>query len=377
MKKNIVVIHGGGPTCVINASLYGVIQRAKAAEEIGHIYGALGGIDGILEGRLYPLEILPEADLEKLPLTPRSVLGTSRKRLSDPEYAGILEKLRQLGIAGLFANGGNGTMNTCARLSLLSRSPDLQMIGIPKTVDNDIPRTDHCPGYGSAARFTAVSALELGFDLSSMPRQIIIMETMGRNAGWLAASSALAGPDLIYFPELSFDEEEFLLDVKRVYEESGRALVVVSEGLRNRKGATVTPPILQRGRDVYFGHISAHLAQLVIGRLGIKARGEKPGLLGRASVALQSATDREDAVGAGIRAVEAFLEGRSNVMIGFKRDKNCVSQTCLIPLSDVANGERKLPAEFINGRGSGVTAAFIDYVTPLIGGALPEYKLLG
>ena len=243
--------------------------------------------------------------------------------------------------------------------------------------------TDHTPGYGSAARFIAASTAEVGADVRALPIHVCVMEAMGRNAGWITAASALArkkpgdAPHLIYLPERPFHEEEFLEDVKRLYEEKGGVVVVASEGLKNEKGEPIVPPVFKAGRATYYGDVSAYLANLVIQKLGIKARSEKPGLCGRASIAWQSPVDREEAVLAGREALRTAMAGGSGVMIGLIRDENEDGgyhvHTSAIPIKEVMLHERVLPDEYINDRGNDVTGAFLEWCRPLIGPELRDF----
>jgi len=381
VKGNLLVVHGGGPTAVINASLYGVIREAMKHDEIGGIYGALGGVDGVFNGRFIDFRQQSEKQINLLPFTPASAIGTSRKHLESSDYERIVEALKEHNIKYLLFNGGNGSMDTCGKIHELSKEYGIKVIGIPKTVDNDIAVTDHSPGFGSAARYIAVSVAEVAQDIKAMPIHVCIIETMGRNAGWIAASSALArkkagdAPHLIYLPERPFNTGEFLRDVKDLYDKLGGVVVVASEGLKNEKGEPIVEPVLKKGRDVYFGDVSSHLALLVMKELGIKARSEKPGILGRASVTLQSSVDREEAIRVGEFAVQQILDGKSGYMVGLKRASNDPYQCdpVLIPLKEVMMYEKKMPESYINARGNDVTEEFIEYCRPLIGGPLPEY----
>ena len=381
MKANILIVHGGGPSPVINASLYGAIQEAKKHEDIGSIYGAIGGVDGILNESLIDFKEQPQEKIALLPQTPATAIGTSRTHLTDQDYEKIVEVCVKKNIKYVLFNGGNGSMDTCGKIYKKAAQQDIRVIGIPKTIDNDIAITDHSPGFGSAARYLAVSVAEAAQDVKAMPIHVSIIESMGRNTGWIAASSALArknggdAPHLIYVPERAFNEKEFLEDVKRLYDRLGGVIVVASEGLKNEKGDPIVDPILTKGRDVYFGDVSSHLAMLVIKELGIKARSEKPGILGRSSATLQSATDREEAIRAGAFAAKAAIEGSTGYMVGFERASapSYACETILIPIEQVMMTEAVLPDNFINERGNDVTQAFIDYCKPLIGGPLPEY----
>ena len=381
MKANVLIAHGGGPSPVINASLYGAIQEAKKHEDIDSIYGAIGGVDGILNESLIDFKEQPQEKIALLPQTPATAIGTSRTHLTDQDYEKIVEVCVKKNIKYVLFNGGNGSMDTCGKIYKKAAQQDIRVIGIPKTIDNDIAITDHSPGFGSAARYLAVSVAEAAQDVKAMPIHVSIIESMGRNTGWIAASSALArknggdAPHLIYVPERAFNEKEFLEDVKRLYDRLGGVIVVASEGLKNEKGDPIVDPILTKGRDVYFGDVSSHLAMLVIKELGIKARSEKPGILGRSSATLQSATDREEAIRAGAFAAKAAIEGSTGYMVGFERASapSYACETILIPIEQVMMTEAVLPDNFINERGNDVTQAFIDYCKPLIGGPLPEY----
>ena len=380
--KNLLIMHGGGPTAVINASLYGAIQEAKRHPDVGHIYGAIGGSGGLMKEQLRDLREISEQELFLLLTTPGSAIGTSRDRLREDEYQRMAEVLRKYEIGYVLMNGGNGTMDTCGKLYRQCREDglDVRVMGIPKTMDNDIAVTDHSPGYGSAARYIAASVQEVCADVKSLPIHVVVIEASGRNAGWITAAAALArvepgdGPDLIYLPERPFKEEAFLQDVSRLIEKKKGVVVVVSEGLRDDKGEPVAEPVLQIGRDVYFGDVCGHLANLVQRRLGYKARAEKPGLLGRASISWQSSVDREEACLAGELACRAVLEGETGKMVAFKRDEGADYKVTpiLVPIEQVMLEEKKLPDAFINAAGNDVTDAFVRWVAPLIGEPLPR-----
>lgn len=383
MTENVLVVHGGGPTAVINSSLYGVIKQAKESGRIAHVYGAIGGSEGILKERFLDLMQFPEEMLQRLLTTPATAIGSSRYALESGDYKKMAEIFVRNQIRYVLLNGGNGTMDTCGKLYEACRKSGIYVVGIPKTIDNDIAITDHTPGYGSAARYIAETTAEVGVDVKSLPIHVCILEAMGRNAGWITAASALArkkagdAPHLIYLPERPFREEEFLEDVGRLYEKQGGVVVVVSEGLKNQAGDPIVPPIFRSERAVYYGDVSAYLAGLVIRKLGIKARSEKPGICGRASVALQSPVDRDEAVLAGCEALKAAMEGESGVMVGFVRENEKNGgyhvRTRLIPIRQVMLHERKIPAEYINERGNDVTEEFVKWCRPLIGAGIPDY----
>lgn len=381
-KKNLLIIHGGAPTAVINASLYGAVQEAKRHAEIGHIYGAHGGGLAAAAGRFIDLGAVPEDALALLPQSPSSAIGTSRDCLAPEDYTAIAQSLSAHNIGYVCYNGGNGSMDACGKLRAAcdALGLDVTVVGIPKTMDNDIAVTDHAPGYGSAARYMAASVAEVCCDVKGLPIHVVVIEAMGRNAGWVTAASALAaesgtgGPDLIYLPERPFDEAQFLADVQELITRKGCGVVVASEGLRDADGKPIVEPVMTVGRATYFGDVCTHLANLIIKKLGYKARGEKPGLLGRASIAWQSPSDREEAILAGREAVKAAVAGKGDVMVGFEREPGAEYKVrpILIPLAQVMLTEKKLPDAFINEKGNGVTPEFIAWCRPLVG-ALPRF----
>lgn len=380
MEENLLVVHGGGPTAVLNASLYGVIKQAMESPVIKKIYGAIGGTEAILAENFLDMKTLPDEKIELLLQTPGTAIGSSRFPLEQEQYESMVSILKKYKIKYVLFNGGNGTMDTCGKLSRVCKEEGIYVVGIPKTMDNDISIIDHAPGFPSAAKYIATVTKEVGADVKSLPIHVCVIEAMGRNAGWITAASALArknpgdAPHLIYLPERNFCEEEFLEDVKRLYDELGGVVVVVSEGLRNEKGESIVPPIFKTDRAVYYGDVSAYLAELVIKKLGIKARSEKPGLCGRASIALSSEVDRKEAVLVGREAVKAALAGASGVMVGIKRKEGTEYEieTPLIPVEEVMLHERVMPDEYINERGNDITEKFVNWCWPLIDGELPE-----
>lgn len=384
MKENLVIIHGGGPTAVLNCSLYGAVKEAMASGAVGHVYGAIGGTGGLLRERLLDFSSVPEQELEKLPATPATAIGTSRDALESEDYIRMAGILREKGIRYVLMNGGNGTMDACGKLAAVCRDKGIFVMGIPKTMDNDIAITDHCPGFGSIARYMAGTVRELAVDVRSLPIHVVVLESLGRNAGWATASAALAkeqsgdAPHLIYLPERPFAEDEFLDRVKTLYDRLGGVVVVASEGLHDEAGKPIVPPIFQTGRSTYFGDVSSHLAQMVVRRLGIKARSEKPGILARASIAWQSPVDAAEAELAGREACRAALAGESGQMVAFRRlsTQPYRCETFLVPIEEVMLGERTLPADYINPEGSGATDAFCDWCRPLIGGPVPSMARL-
>lgn len=380
---NALIVHGGAPTAVMNASLYGVIREAKKSQHIDKLYAAIGGSGSIVKERFLDLLTVPEAQAALLPLTPASAIGTSRDALEAEDYHQIAETLRKNDIRCIFFNGGNGTMDACGKVYQACRDIgyEVQVVGIPKTIDNDIAVTDHAPGFASAARYVAQTVSEISQDVRALPIHVSVVETMGRNAGWLTAAAALArsgdgdGPDLIYLPECSFDEDKFLTDVDRLVREKRGVVVAASEGLHYTGGIPIVEPIFQVGRSTYYGDVGAHLANLVIRRLGVKARSEKPGIIGRCSISQQSRVDREEAELVGAEAVRAALSGENGVMVGIFRDSTdpYAIHTGLIPIEKVMLDERKLPRSFINADENDVTQDFIDWCRPLLGGDLRKF----
>lgn len=381
MADNLLVVHGGGPTVVLNSSLYGVIVEAKKHKEIDKIFGAIGGTEAILTENFLDLGLTEDNELKKLLNTPGTAIGSSRFPLEKPDYEKMVGIFKNNNIKYVLFNGGNGTMDTAGKIYHACEEEGIKVVGIPKTIDNDLAVIDHAPGYGSAAKYIAHSVAEIGQDVKSLPIHVTVIEAMGRNAGWITAASALAGqskedaPHLIYLPERPFNEEEFLADVKELYNDLGGVVVVVSEGLKNKQGESIVPPIFKTGRSVYYGDVSAHLANLIIKKLGIKARSEKPGLLGRASTLLQSEVDRDEAILVGKEAVRAAIAGETGVMIGIERvqGENYEIKTPHIPIEKVMLDEKRLPEEFINERGNYVTDEFIKWCKPLIDDNLPSF----
>lgn len=385
MKNNVLVVHGGGPTSVMNASLYGVLKEAERHSQIGAVYGAIGGVEGILKENLLNLSEFQGAK-ELLLHTPGSAIGSSRYPVTEEDYNKTPIILKKYNIKYILPNGGNGTMDTCGKIyksCIEAGYTDIKVVGIPKTIDNDIAITDHTPGFGSAARYLAATVREVVEDVKSLPIHVCIIEALGRNAGWITAASVLArrkkgdAPHLIYTPERPFKEEEFLTDVKKLYDKLGGVVVVVSEGLKKEDGTPVVDPIYKTDRAVYYGDVSAHLANLVIKRLGIKARNEKPGLCGRASIAWQSPVDCQEAQLAGEKALEAAIKGHTGVMIGFKREKTEDGSYKIgiieIPIEKVMLLEKTLPDEYINVRGNDITEEYIKWLQPLVGPKFEEF----
>ena len=376
LKGNMLIAHGGGPTPVINSSLLGAVREAKLHGEIETIYGARFGAEGILAGDLIDLGKFADEDLALLAKTPASALGSCRRKLTDADYPAVLECFKKFNIRYFFYNGGNDSMDTCNKIYNLSVETgyELRVIGIPKTIDNDLDVTDHCPGFGSAAKYAAVSALELAQDASALPIHVVVMEMMGRNAGWITAASALYADlmpceHLVYLPEVAFDKEKFLAAVKEKWAKGRGLLVTISEGIHYADGS----PVADSGVVDGFGHkvpggAAQALSDMIMQETGLKSRSEKPGLLGRVSVGLMSEIDQKEAEEAGACAVRSAVEGKTGFMVGFETTRNPYSsKTCLIPLEKVANAEKKFPLEWIGEDGASIKPEFKAYCEPLLG----------
>jgi len=373
----------GGPTSVINASAYGVIKTALDAPEITHVYGAAHGIVGVLNDELYDLGKEDAHELELLLNTPSSELGSCRYKIKEEsELQRIHEIFEKYNIRYFFYNGGNDSMDTCSKVNdYLERvGYECRVIGVPKTIDNDLVGTDHCPGFGSAAKYIATTVAEVYKDAHVYDTgTITIVEIMGRHAGWLTGASALAGihglaPDYIYLPEIPFEMDDFLHNVKKTFKEKNNCLVAVSEGVRHSDGTFVAKA--QVSETDGFGHaqlggLAARLAHAAGQKTGAKVRGIELSLLQRCAAHLASQTDIDEAFLAGRSAVEHAIEGGTGKMVCFTREKEDGKYKCGVtfhPLSICANMEKNVPREWINEEGTNVTQEFIDYVLPLIQG---------
>ncbi len=403
LRGACIIGQSGGPTAVINASAYGVIRTALDSECITRVLGAAHGIKGVLGDKLYDMGQEDARELSLLMNTPSSELGSCRYKMADPDrddtdYKRILEIFKKYDVRYFFYNGGNDSMDTCDKISrYMSRSGwDCRVMGVPKTIDNDLYGTDHCPGFASAAKYIATSCAEVYKDAHVYDTGMItIIEIMGRHAGWLAASSALAGltgcgPDLVYLPERNFDMEAFLDNAGRIYKEKGNCIVAVSEGIHYADGSFVSEA--KTSATDGFGHaqlggLAATLAAVVKERTGAKVRGIELSLLQRCGAHLASAVDVSEAFLAGKVAVEAAVSGETGKMVAFKCARDGGKYACeteLLPLTAVANYEKKVPDGWITADGSHVTQEFIDYCLPLIQGeperpvenSLPRYARL-
>jgi len=379
---NLCVLQGGGPTPVLNASLFGVVDEARRDRNVGRILGARFGVVGLLKDELIDMSLLPQHELRRLKITPGASLGSTRHKLTEADVEQIVHRLRERDVRYLLLIGGNGSMRAADMLAqgAAALGHEMRVIGVPKTIDNDIPITDRCPGFGSAARYVAQSVRDLGMDVQSLPQPVSIYETMGRSTGWLAGASMLAkdderqAPHLVYLPERPFEMERFLADLDRVVTKLGWGVVVATEGLVNASGQPVYESTMAAQRDALSrplpGGIAAHLAEVASQRLGIRCRWEKPGLCGRASVLHVSPQDRDDAERVGRAAVRAALAGEGGGMVSLRPLDARDHETCdLVPLAKVANGDRHIPPEWLCGSAdAAVSHEFLRYVRPIVGG---------
>ena len=391
-KGNLIVGQSGGPTSVINNSLVGVVHEAMEHAEIDGIYGMLHGISGVLDEEIVDLRKERPETLEGLRGTPASALGTVRYKVSTEDYGRIVEALRAHDVRYVCYIGGNDSADTSHKVHLAAQQAGyaLHAIAVPKTVDNDLAITDHCPGYGSAARFVATAMRATSYDTRSMGASgpIKLMEIMGRNAGWLTAAAALARelpndpPHLIYMPERPTTLDKIVSDVKACYDEHGFCVVAVSEGLVDESdeplGSAGQPVIKDAFGHVRKGAVVETIAEQIRGELGLIARFDKPNYLQRSFAETMSSVDRDEAYQVGRAAVRAAVAGHSDVMVALVREPGPAYRcgTSLAPLAKVANVEHKLPGEYINARGNDVTEAFMAYARPLIGGPLAPYARL-
>lgn len=406
LKGACIIGQSGGPTAVINSSIYGAIKAAREARQITKVLGASHGIVGVLNDQLFDLDLEDGYELSLLTNTPSSELGSCRYKIADPEedesdYKKILDVFKKHDVRYFFYNGGNDSMDTCEKISRYMEKVgyECRVIGIPKTIDNDLYGTDHCPGYGSAAKYIATSCMEITKDACVYGTgQITIVEIMGRNAGWLTGAAGLAkyfgaGPDMVFLPEVDFDVDKFFAEVVRLYELNKRVFVAISEGIHDSSGTFIS----EYGSDLAsqkdaFGHsqmggTAVMLANEIKARTGAKVRAIEFSLLQRCAAHCASKTDITEAIEAGRVAVASALEGETGKMVAFKRIELNGSYSCdyiLLPLNKVANYEKKVPREWINADGCNVTDEFINYVLPLIQGepervyerSLPRYAKL-
>ena len=385
---NIAVAQSGGPTCAINASLVGVFKQAVKTPQIDAVFGSLNGIEGIINDQLIDLKLVIKTneDMELLRQTPSTVLGSCRYKLPDVEEGGetyerILNCLEKHRIEAFFYIGGNDSMDTVSKLSryAAAHNIDVRIMGIPKTIDNDLILTDHTPGFGSAAKYVAASVCEIGLDASVYnTKSVTIIEIMGRHAGWLTAASVLArkfeqdNPVLIYLPEADFDQESFLASLEECFKTKNNLIVCVSEGIHDKDGTFICEYAASAGVDA-FGHkmltgCGKYLENLVRDRLGVKVRSVELNVNQRCSAFLQSETDALEAAQAGAFGVTSAISGETGKMVSFvrKSDKPYVMECGLEDVNLICNQEKTVPVEWITKDGTDIAQAFIDYALPLI-----------
>ncbi|MGH8019538.1 MAG: 6-phosphofructokinase [Opitutaceae bacterium] len=385
LTGNCLIGQSGGPTAVINASVAGAVTEALNHECIEEIYGCLNGVLGILNEDFIDLAAESQQTIRALKYTPGAALGTCRYKLKkQQDFERVLEVFKAHNIRYFFYAGGNDSQDTADKISKLAQQQgyELRVIGIPKTIDNDLPITDHCPGYGSVVKYICTTVKELACDNEAMGQHdlVSILEVMGRSAGWIAAGAALAKrrdhphdpPHIICLPEVAFSPEKFVDDVRRVLKRERYCLIVVGEGLVDADGNYVATA---SGQTDSFGHAQLggagdYLRRLVEQHLGIKARSAKLGIVQRAAAHAASKADVDEAFLAGSAAVKAAVSGVNDKMITLVRGEadHYVCETGLADLHDIANGMKKLPREWINEDGVSMNHQFIRYATPLIQG---------
>ncbi len=402
---NVAVGQSGGPTTVINSSLYGVIQESlRHKEQIDKIYGMINGIEGFIEGKVIELnKALNEEDRELLKHTPAAYLGSCRYKLpdsmSDSIYREIFSKFKELNIEYFIYIGGNDSMDTVHKLSMYAKltNSSVRVIGVPKTIDNDLTITDHSPGYGSAAKYVAITVRDIVMDANVYDtKSVTIIELMGRHAGWITAASVLArkykedNPVLIYVPEVEFDVDQFVRRVKEELKKRNNLVICVSEGIKDKNGKFICEYSSEAGTDT-FGHkmltgCGKYLENIVKNELGVKVRSVELNVNQRCKAALASLTDIEEAVEAGRYGVQACLKGETGKMIAFIREDKeeySIRLEC-VECAKVCNQEKVVPREWISEDGTDITNEFVDYVLPLIQGesspvmekGLPKYCYL-
>jgi len=396
-KKNALYCQSGGVTAVINATACGVIEAARKNPEVGTVFGAKNGIIGVLREHLVDTAQHSDAEIAALRHTPGGAFGSCRYKLKDmetqrAEYERLIEVFKAHNIGYFLYNGGGDSSDTAFKVSQMAKAKglDVTCIGVPKTIDNDLPVTDTCPGFGTTAKYIATSVLEASLDVESMAEsstKVFIMEVMGRHAGWIAAAGGLAGqthdepPQIILFPEIPFDQQAFLQRVKWSVENHGYCSVVVSEGVRNQDGRFLA----DAGTTDAFGHaqlggVASVIASMVRDELGYKYHYAISDYLQRSARHLASATDLEQAYAVGVKALELAVEGRNSVMPVIKRlqDDPYQWEIAVAELKDLANVEKMLPRDYITEDGFGITEACRRYLQPLIQGeAYPPYKANG
>ena len=395
LKGALVFAQSGGPTSVINASAAGVFLEGLDSENITAVYGAAHGIRGILNEEMYDIGKEDRKELELLKYTPSSAMGSVRYKLKDAsvddtDYKRLLEVFKKYDVRYFFYNGGNDSMDTCNKISkyMAKSGYDINVIGVPKTIDNDLFGTDHCPGFASAAKFISTTIMEINLDAKVYDTGMIcVIEAMGRNAGWLTASAQLAnykglGADLIYLPEVAFDVDKFVSDVKEVLKKNNnKCIVCLSEGIHDANGKLIVEALGEETAKDSFGHaqlggVAATLAGILKKETGIKTRAIELSLMQRCAAHSASQTDIEETFQAGREAVKAAVNGETDKMVCYSRKEGeeYVCEYKLLPLELAANTEKTVPLDWIINNGTGISEEFVKYALPLIQGETQMVK---
>jgi len=405
VRGNLLVAQSGGPTVAINASLAGVISAAMESDKIEKVYGSRNGIQGVLKDELVVLSDIfsDEKSIDSLKTTPSMYLGSCRYKLADykndeSDFLRIFEQLKKYNVKYFFYIGGNDSMDTVAKMSQYAKEKDYEIyvIGVPKTIDNDLMAIDHTPGFGSAAKYIATSILEMAHDTYIYDlKSVLIVEIMGRNAGWLAAASALArneyncAPHLIYLPERPFSTAKFVKDVREKLKMNNQVIVAVSEGIRDAEGTYVSS---QASHVDQFGHVmlsgtGKYLETLIHDTIGCKVRSVELNVLQRCASHIASETDINEAFTLGRKGVECALNNITGHMVRLKRisDQPYTVAYGSADINKIANEERMVPQEWINEDGNDITEEMMTYLKPLVKGecypkfvnGIPEYLFLG
>lgn len=392
--NNLLVAQSGGPTAAINATVSGVLMTAYASKNVDEVYGAVNGIQGVFEERFVNLrdQIKKPEDFLLLEQTPAAALGSCRLKLKDldkdiEQFKRIIEIFRKYDIKYFIYIGGNDSMDTVDKLSQYcaqNEIHDITIVGAPKTIDNDLVGTDHCPGFGSAAKYIGVTFAELAKDCHVYDTEAVtIVEVMGRNAGWLTASSALAkingglGPDLIYLCEIDFDMDNFINDIKEILKTKKDVVVAISEGIKDKNGKYISEQVQNKAVDA-FGHsyisgAAKVLENMVKNRLGCKVRSIELSLVQRCAGHIASAVDIEESKLLGMQACQCAIEEKCGMMSAIVRTNNMPYEISItaVPVGQVSNEEKKVPRSYINEEGNYVTQEMLDYLAPLIKGECP------
>ncbi len=388
MKKNCIVAQSGGPTVAINASLAGVIEGVIKSDKYDKIYGSVHGIQGVLKRNLLDLTDSTENFIKELSYSPAMYLGSCRFKLPDMQadkatYATIFQVFEELNIGAFFYIGGNDSMDTVDKLSKYAKEigSDVLIAGVPKTIDNDLVVTDHTPGFGSAAKYIATSMREMAYDTYIYDIQsVLIVEIMGRDAGWLTAAAALArtefsqAPHLIYLPETNFDEKQFIEDIKALLPVKKNVIVAVSEGIHDKDGnyVSATSAVADKFGHAQLSGTGKYLENLVSREIGVKVRSVEINVLQRSAAHMASKTDLDEAFLLGKKAVEFVEQGHSEFMTIINRTGNqpYTYEISHSPVIDIANKAKSVPREWINEAGNDVTEDMLTYLKPLITGQI-------